>query len=221
MKLISEQNFHDIECLEEKTEDGNKKLFISGIFMQANKKNRNGRIYEDKVLRPAVDQFISEKVETGKALGELEHPSSPQISLDRVSHKITNLEWNGDDIYGKALVLNTPTGNIVKGLIEGEVSLGVSSRGMGSIYEKNGVNYVKNDFRLATVDVVSDPSAPAAWVNGILEGVEFIFDQSGKLIQKEAELFEEKLEKKIKQFHDPIISERKQLKALQRFLSKL
>lgn len=219
MKLITETNFNNIDCLEETTENG-KKLYISGVFLQTNQKNRNGRIYEDRIIRPVLDNYIKEYVETGRALGECEHPSSSKISLDRVSHRITELNWDGDDVVGKALVLNTPTGNIVKGLIEGGSKLGVSSRGMGSIEKrKDGASYVKDDYVLSTVDIVSDPSAHNAFVNGILEGVEFLWDERGNIVQKNVEVFEQKATETIKKDHR--IDESTQLKLLQSFLRGL
>lgn len=172
-KLITEENFSGIECLVEETEAKEKKYYIQGIFMQANTKNRNGRIYEDRILKPVIEKYIKEQVETGKSVGELTHPQSSQINLDRVSHKIIQLEWQGDDVHGKALVLNTPTGQIVKGLLEGGVALGVSSRGMGSLEKRKDAFHVKDDFALVTVDVVSDPSAPGAWVESVLEDRNF------------------------------------------------
>lgn len=226
MLLITEQNFHGIECItEESKEDGSKKMYIEGIFMQANKKNRNGRIYEESILQPVVNTFINEKVNSGMALGELEHPSSPKITLERVSHRITELKWQGDDVYGKALVMNTPTGNIVRGLLEGGSRLGVSSRGMGSLEKrKDGFTYVKEDYSLATVDVVQDPSAQDAFINGILEGVEFIFSSDGRIIQERAEKFEEKAVKKVKKVKkksEIAIDESAELRKLQRFLASL
>lgn len=219
MKLITERNFNGVEFLsEQNSETGEKQFYITGIYMQANKKNKNGRIYESKILQPAVDNYIKEYVETGRALSELEHPKTPQISLDRVSHRITEMHWDGDNVIGKALILNTPMGKIAKGLMEGGSSLGVSSRGMGSLEERQGVNYVKNDYTIAAVDIVQNPSAPDAWVNGILEGVEFIFDDDGKIIQKQAEIFEEKAERTIKK-KNTHLDEAVQLKKLQRFLS--
>ena len=218
MKLITEERFDDLEYIIEDSGKGTpKQMYIEGIFMQTNKKNRNGRIYEDKIIRPVVDKYITEQVKEGRALGELNHPSTATINLDRVSHRITELKWDNDDIYGKALVLNTPTGSIVKGLIEGGSRLGVSSRGMGSIEKRKigneSVSYVKNDFMLATVDVVADPSAHDAFVNGILEGVEFIFDPSGNLIQKRAEEFFESKKKRI--------NETKALNELEKLLNNL
>lgn len=217
MKLITEELFGDIEYVTESTKTGEKQLYISGIFMQTNAKNRNGRIYEDQVIRPVVEKFITEQVKEGRALGELNHPKSAQINLDRVSHRITNLEWNKDDIYGKALVLNTPTGNIVRGLVEGLCKLGVSSRGMGTVEtRKDGISYVKDDFALSTIDVVADPSAHNAFVNGILEGVEFLWDSSGNIIQKNVETFEEMATTKIQKLNEP-----QQLQQLKKFLNNL
>jgi hypothetical protein len=144
--------------------------------MQAEKQNRNNRIYPRKVLQDAVSRFVAEQVSTGRAVGELNHPEGPQINLDKVSHRITELRWQNDDVYGKALILNTPMGQIVKGLLDGGVKLGVSSRGMGSVESRGGKTYVKEDFSLATVDIVQDPSAPSAFVEGIMESVDWVFN---------------------------------------------
>ena len=157
--------------------------------MQAEKKNRNGRIYPKKTLFGAVEKYISEQVNQGRAVGELDHPEGPQINLDRVSHKITALKFDGDDVVGRAQVLNTPTGKIVEGLIQGGVKLGVSSRGMGTVENKNGNVMVNDDYTLATVDIVQDPSAQGAFVNGIMEGVEWIWD-NGILKAQQLEKYE-------------------------------
>ena len=154
--------------------------------MQAEKQNRNNRIYPRAVLQDAVSRFVAEQVSTGRAVGELNHPEGPQINLDKVSHRITELKWNGDDVCGKALILNTPMGMIVKGLLDGGVKLGVSSRGMGSVESRNGKTYVKEDFSLATVDIVQDPSAPSAFVEGIMEGVEF-FKNGNEIVARKIE----------------------------------
>lgn len=217
MLLITEQNFNDIGYLIEETKQG-KKMFFEGIFIQSNIKNRNGRIYEDRILKPVIEKYVKEYVNTGSAGGELNHPARATIDPERVCHRITELRWDGDNVYGKALVLNTPMGNIVKGLIEGGFRLGVSSRGMGSLKDKNGIQYVQDDFMLTTIDCVSDPSAPSAFVNGILEGVEFIYDSSGKLVQHNVEIFEKNAINKIKRNG---LSESAQLLALKLFLSKL
>jgi len=182
MKLITEHS-EDIKYITEKTGDGSRSVYIEGIFMQADKQNRNNRVYPKEVLARAVERYIKEQVMTGRAVGELNHPEGPMINLDKVSHRITTLTWDGNNVNGKAQVLNTPMGQIVKGLIEGGVKLGVSSRGMGSIEQRNGQTYVKDDFILSTVDIVQDPSAQDAFVNGIMENVEWVMTKDGKFEQ--------------------------------------
>ena len=176
MKVIAEYNEQGIECIVEANGDGSKNHFIEGVFMQAESKNRNGRIYPKAIMEGAVDKYVTEQVSQNRAVGELNHPEGPTVNLDKVSHKITELSWKGNDVVGKAQVLDTPMGNIVKGLLEGGVQLGVSTRGMGSLEEKNGIMFVKDDFVLNTVDIVQDPSAPTAFVNGIMEGVEWVWN---------------------------------------------
>jgi hypothetical protein len=176
MKLIAEYNEQNIECIVEAKEDGTKNHFIEGVFMQSEAKNRNGRIYPKAIMEGAVDKYVTEQVSQNRAVGELNHPEGPTVNLDKVSHKITELSWKGNDVVGKAQVLDTPMGNIVKGLLEGGVQLGVSTRGMGSLEEKSGIMYVKDDFVLNTVDIVQDPSAPTGFVNGIMEGVEWVWN---------------------------------------------
>jgi len=176
MKLMAEYNEHNIECIVEAKEDGTKNHFIEGVFMQSEAKNRNGRIYPKAVMESAVDKYVTEQVKTKRAVGELNHPDGPTVNLDKVSHLIEALEWKGNDVVGKARILDTPMGNIVKGLLEGGVQLGVSTRGMGSLEQRNGTMYVKDDFILNTVDIVQDPSAPTAFVNGIMEGVEWVWN---------------------------------------------
>ena len=176
MKLIAEFTDHNIEFLTEKSENGSKRHFIEGVFMQSESKNRNGRIYPKAIMEKAVDRYVTDQVKTGRAVGELNHPEGPTINLDKVSHIIEKLDWSGNDVVGKARILETPMGNIVKGLLDGGVRLGVSTRGMGSLEERNGVMYVKDDFYLSTVDIVQDPSAPTAFVNGIMEGVEWVWN---------------------------------------------
>jgi hypothetical protein len=166
----------DLTSSVKKTEKGGKRHFIEGVFMQSESKNRNGRVYPKAVMEKAVDRYVTEQVNTGRAVGELNHPEGPSINLDKVSHIIESLKWNGNDVVGKARILETPMGNIVKGLLDGGVQLGVSTRGMGSLEERNGVMYVKDDFHLSTVDIVQDPSAPTAFVNGIMEGVEWVWN---------------------------------------------
>jgi hypothetical protein len=215
MKLITETLESDISVVTEAKQNGKKDVFIEGIFMMADSKNRNGRIYESKILQPAVERYVEEQVKQGRAVGELNHPEGPTINLDKVSHLITKLEWNGTNVIGKAKILDTPMGQIVKGLLEGGVKLGVSSRGMGSLEQRNGVNFVKDDFQLATVDIVQDPSAPSAFVNGIMEGVEWIWENG---IFKPQEI--EKIETEIKRTPSAQLAEA-QVRVFQHFLSKL
>ena len=211
MKLITEQNDVELTYITEE-KDGKKQLVIEGVFMQADQKNRNGRIYPKAVLENAVNKYDSEQVSKGRAVGELNHPEGPTINLDKVSHKITELNWQGNNVVGKATVLNTPMGQIVQGLMEGGVQLAVSSRGMGSLEPRNGINYVKGDFMLNAIDVVQDPSAPNAFVNGVMEGVEWILE-NGSFRAQEIE----KLETEIKESASPEM----QMKAFKDFLSKL
>tara|TARA_A100001234_G_C12622578_1_gene384475 strand:+ start:298 stop:942 length:645 start_codon:yes stop_codon:yes gene_type:complete len=175
MKLITE-SIEDIEVLVEES-NGSKNLYIEGVFLQGDIKNRNGRVYPFSVLEKEVGRYNESYVVTGRALGELGHPDGPTVNLDRVSHKIVSLKSEGSNFRGKAQILSTPMGNIARNLLESGVKLGVSSRGMGSIEEKNGANYVRDDFMLATAaDIVADPSAPDAFVNGIMEGKEWVWD---------------------------------------------
>jgi hypothetical protein len=194
MKLITEYVEKDLETICEARKDGSKHYFIEGVFMQSNQKNRNGRIYEKKNLERAVEKYVTEQVKTGRAVGELNHPEGPTVNLDKVSHKITDLHWQGNDVVGKASILNTPMGNIVSGLLEGGVKLGVSSRGMGSLVQKNGVQYVGDDFMLSTVDIVQDPSAPSAFVNGVMEGVEWVWN-NGIIEAQAIEMIETEIKK--------------------------
>lgn len=180
MLLITELS-EEIEYLTEAKKDGVKEYYIQGIFLQGNIQNRNGRRYPIDTLENEVNRYVQEKVNTGRATGELGHPQGPQINLDRVSHLITELKRDGDNYIGKArLGTGTSMGQTAIGLIEMGVSLGVSSRGMGSLKSnKEGIMEVQNDFRLATAgDIVADPSAPDAFVKGIMEGVDWIFNAS-------------------------------------------
>jgi len=216
MKLITEYVENDLQYITEaKDKNGKKQYMIEGVFMQADQKNRNGRVYPKAVMEGAVDKYVTEQVSKGRAVGELNHPDGPTINLDKVSHKITELKWEGNDVVGKAQILNTPMGQIVEGLMDGGVRLGVSSRGMGSLVNKGGVNYVNKDFQLATVDIVQDPSAPGAFVDGIMEGVEWIWD-NGILKAQEIEQFETE----IKRAPSNRIAET-QMKVFKDFLSKL
>lgn len=173
MKLISEIT-EDVQYI---TEGKDKSLFIEGIFLQSEMKNRNGRVYPKSVMEREVGRYMKEYVEAGRAFGELGHPEGPTINLDRVSHMITSLKEDGNNYVGRAKIMNTPMGNIVKNLIDGGAKLGVSSRGMGSLKVNNeGINEVQDDFYLATAaDIVADPSAPDAFVQGIMENKEWLF----------------------------------------------
>ena len=176
MKLIRE-TVENVKYLTEASENGKKNLFIEGTFLVGDKINKNNRMYEMKTLRNEVSRYNEEYIKTNRALGELGHPDTPSINLERVSHKIVSLVEDGNTFYGKALILETPYGQIVKNFIDNDVSIGVSSRALGSVVTtKAGYNLVQNDLRLATAaDIVADPSAPGAFVNGIMENKEWMF----------------------------------------------
>ena len=176
MKLIAEFNQTDVECFTEAKSDGGKKYIISGVFAQSEKKNRNGRIYPKSIMEKAVKKYVDEQVSKDRAVGELNHPEGPTVNLDKVSHKITDLQMEGADVVGRAQILDTPNGKIVQGLLDGGVKLGVSTRGMGSLAQQGNAMVVKDDYLLNTVDIVQDPSAPGAFVNGIMEGVEWVWN---------------------------------------------
>ena len=177
MKLISEFTENDIEFITEQDKKTGKKGYkIRGIFAQAEKKNRNGRIYPMPIIEKAVNKYDTEQVQRGRAVGELNHPEGPTVNLDKVSHKINKLEFQGNDVVGEASILNTPMGEVVKGLLDGGVTFGVSTRGMGSLSQRNNAMVVNDDYILNAVDIVQDPSAPGAFVNGIMEGVEWVWN---------------------------------------------
>ena len=178
MKLITEQ-IDDIEILSEE-KNGKKHLYIEGTFLQGNIKNRNGRMYPMETLAREVDKYSNTYIKSGRAMGELGHPDGPIVNLDRVSHLITSLVQEGSNFKGKAKILDTPMGQIAKSLLDEGVRLGVSSRGVGSLkLNREGVNVVADDFMLATAaDIVADPSAPEAFVNGIMEGKEWVWTNS-------------------------------------------
>ena len=177
MKLIREE-IESVKYLVETTKSGKKSLYIEGVFLQGNIKNRNGRMYPMETLRKEVSRYNESNVQSGRALGELGHPDGPTVNLDRVSHKIVSLRESGDNFIGKAKILSTPMGKIASALVEDGVKLGVSSRGIGSLRQtKEGVNIVGDDFMLATAaDIVADPSAPDAFVEGIMEGKDWVWD---------------------------------------------
>ena len=177
MKLISEFAENELNFLVEADKKTGKKNYkIQGIFAQAEKKNRNGRIYPMPVMEKALNKYNTDQVSKGRAVGELNHPEGPTVNLDKVSHKINKLEFQGDDIVGEATILDTPMGQIVKGLLDGNVQFGVSTRGMGSLSQRNDTMVVNSDYILNAVDIVQDPSAPGAFVNGIMEGVEWVWN---------------------------------------------
>ena len=178
MKLISEYNDYAISpVIIEQNEKGEKEYYIEGVFMQSEIKNRNGRVYPKNIMEKEVGRYRKEFIEKDRAFGELGHPEGPTINLDRVSHLITSLEEDGDNYIGRAKILSTPNGQIVRSLISDGAKLGVSSRGLGSLESKGDAQYVKGDFQLATAaDIVADPSAPEAFVEGIYEGVEWVME---------------------------------------------
>ena len=173
MKLIKEIT-EDVQYIQEE-KDGKKNLYIEGVFLQSNLKNRNGRVYPKEVMAKEVARYTTEQIDKNRALGELGHPDGPTVNLDRVSHMIVSLKEDGDNWVGKAKILETPMGKIAANLIEAGAQLGVSSRGLGSIKERSGISEVQDDFMLATAaDIVSDPSAPDAFVEGIMESREWV-----------------------------------------------
>ena len=189
MKLISEE-IQNAEYLVEET-NGKKNYKIKGVFLQSDIKNRNGRIYENDILTKEVDRYSKEFIDKKRAFGELGHPDGPTVNLERVSHMITSLKPEGKNFIGEAKIMDTPYGKIVKGLIDEGAQLGVSSRGMGSLVQKNGANYVGKDFYLATAaDIVADPSAPDAFVEGIMENKEWVWD-NGVIKEREIEEYKE------------------------------
>ncbi len=217
MKLISEFNDYAVEpVIVESNENGKKDYFIEGIFMQSEIKNRNGRIYPKEVIQKEVKRYNKEFVEQDRAFGELGHPEGPTINLDKVSHMITKLEEEGNNFVGRAKILSTPNGQIVKNLIDDGAKLGVSSRGLGSLESKGNAQYVKDDFQLATAgDIVADPSAPEAFVEGIMEGVEWVYESG---ILKARDIDEMQRELKTARLND---LEETKLKLWKRFVKNL
>jgi hypothetical protein len=215
MKLICEVN-EDLETLVEEQADG-KNYFIKGIFLQAEQKNRNGRIYPMETMQKEVSRYNKSYVQSNRAFGELGHPEGPTINLERVSHLIKEINQDGNNFIGKAKIMDTPYGRIVKNLIDEGAKLGVSSRGMGSLKTQSGTQIVQKDFHLATAaDIVADPSAPMAFVEGIMEGKEWIWD-NGILKESEISNLKHMIEKKV----NTRDSENTKVEAFQSFLSKL
>jgi len=217
MKLITEVTEGLKVLTEEK--DGKKSMFIEGVFLQGNIVNRNGRRYATEILAKEVGRYMAEAIGKGRAYGELGHPDGPAINLDRVSHIITDLRQEGDNFIGKAKISSTPMGQIVEGLLSDGAQLGVSSRGMGSIKEgKDGVAEVQEDFYLATAaDIVADPSAPDAFVNGIMEGVEWVWNQD-KLVAMQVEEIKRQANKAAR---DAKLTEQKKLQMFERFIKEI
>ena len=199
VRLFSEAVDHDVEYITEAKEDGDKTYKIRGIFMQADIKNRNGRIYPMEVLQNEVTKYNKNFIKENRAYGELGHPDGPTVNLERVSHMITSLEPDGKNFIGEAKIMSTPMGEIVKSLMDEGAKLGVSSRGMGSLDQKGGASYVRDDFYLATAaDIVADPSAPNAFVEGIMEGKEWVWN-NGALLEAELVGLKQKFDVKEKQ----------------------
>ena len=214
MKLITE-TIQDVRVLTEE-KNGVKSLYITGPFLVGEQKNRNGRVYSKSILEREVKRYNEEYISKNRAFGELGHPDSPSINLDRVSHLIVNMRQEGAQFIGKAKILETPMGKIAKSLLEGGASLGVSSRGMGSLKEVNGVNMVQDDYYLATAaDIVADPSAPGAFVQGIMEGKEWVWDNGIVREVDVVQMYDEIRNAKSRQIED--IS----LRIFENFLSKL
>ena len=197
VKLISEE-IQDVEYICEEKDNGKKNYKIKGVFMQADIKNRNGRVYPYEILENEVKRYNKDYVGQNRAFGELGHPEGPTVNLERASHMITSLTPDGKNFIGEAKILNTPMGNIVKSLMDEGAKLGVSSRGMGSLDQKNGANYVRNDFYLATAaDIVADPSAPNAFVEGIMEGKEWVWN-NGSLVEAELERAKRRINERVR-----------------------
>ena len=197
VKLISEE-VQDVEYITEEKENGKKDYKIKGIFMQADIKNRNGRVYTMEIIQKEVKRYNKQYINEKRAFGELGHPDGPTVNLERASHMITGLYPDGKNFIGEAKILSTPMGNIVKNLMDEGAKLGVSSRGMGSLDQKNGANYVRDDFYLATAaDIVADPSAPNAFVEGIMEGKEWIWD-NGTLVESELIRMRERINTRVR-----------------------
>ena len=214
MKLISEEVASAEYLIEEK--NGKKEYKIKGVFLQSNIKNRNGRVYPREILVREVNRYTKEFINKNRAFGELGHPDGPTVNLERVCHMVKSLTPEGDNFIGEAKIMDTPYGKIVKGLIDEGAQLGVSSRGMGSIINRNGINYVKDDFYLATAaDIVADPSAPDAFVEGIMESREWVWD-NGVLKQVDIESWKRQIQEARR-----TVLEEKKLEVFKSFLTKL
>lgn len=215
MKLIKEHT-ESVRLIVEAKQDKTKDYFIEGVFLQSDLKNRNGRMYPRGIMEKEVSRYNDEYIQKNRAFGELGHPDSPTINLDRVSHMIKSLKVDGNNWIGRAKIMETPYGKIVKSLIDEGAQLGVSSRGLGSLVEKNGVNLVQDDFMLATAaDIVADPSAPDAFVEGIMEGAEWVYNASTK-----SWMVAERIKQDIKRMTGKQVAE-SQAKLFETFLNNL
>jgi hypothetical protein len=229
--LITETFDEDCEVLTEANENGKKQYYIQGNMMQGNLKNRNGRIYPSEVLEKEMNRYNEQFIKTKRALGELNHPQGPQINADRVSHLITEMKRDGDNFVGKAKILSTPMGEIVKTFIDEGVRIGVSTRGLGSVKQtKDGIMEVQNDFHLATVDIVTDPSGPDCFVNGIMENTQYFYDiASGTWRAQELQEFIEETVAELKQEYvrpvtkvtKYVFDEQKAAQIFENFMAKL
>ena len=216
MKLLVESS-EDVKAVIEEDANGDKAHFLSGIFMQAEQTNKNGRIYTLPILEKETKRYVDEKVSTQRALGELNHPADPSVNLERVSHMITELNVDGNNIMGKAKVLNTPCGNIVRGLVDGGVKLGVSSRGVGSLIQKQDHSMVGEDFQLSAIDVVYDPSAPKAFVEMVMESVDWLWnDETKTYVRQQSQIQEERsISSSPMQFLDTLVEMKTEIKSMQ------
>ena len=215
MKLITE-NIEDVEYITEETKNGKKVYSIKGIFMQADVKNRNGRVYPKEILTNEVIRYNKEFINNKRAFGELGHPEGPVVNLERVSHMINKLYPDGNNFIGEAKILDTPYGKIVKNLIDEGAKLGVSSRGMGTLVHKDGANHVKDDFYLATAaDIVADPSAPNAFVEGVMEGREWVWN-NGNIKEQDISALKVQIESAKKSQRDDVNA-----RVFQEFLNKI
>ena len=222
MKLITEVYNDDCEVIKESAEDGKKNYYIEGIFMQGDIGNRNGRVYPSTILENEMKRYDRDFIQTKRALGELGHPAGPQINGDRVSHLIVNMKRDGSNFIGKAKIISTPMGEIVKTFMDEGVRIGVSTRGLGSVKQKNGLMEVQDDFHLATVDIVTDPSGPNCFVNGIMENTEYYYDILSNN-WKAAEALQETVKELKKEYKvtKPRIDETKAIKAFESFILSL
>jgi hypothetical protein len=229
--LITETFDEDCEILTEANENGKKQYYIQGNMMQGNLKNRNGRIYPSEVLEKEMKRYNEQFIKTKRALGELNHPQGPQINADRVSHLITEMKRDGDNFVGKAKILGTPMGEIVKTFIDEGVRIGVSTRGLGSVKQtKEGIMEVQDDFHLATVDIVTDPSGPDCFVNGIMENTQYFYDiasgtwraqQLQEFIEETVTELKQEYVKPINKVTKYVFDEQKAAKIFENFMNKL